>query len=82
MKSISPYQRYGKAVPIENASLKKHVFQVTDTISGLADRYLGDWRKWRLIAAKNSIVDLRQIPPGTVLTIPAPELPKGRYEST
>lgn len=82
IRSISPYELYGKAQPVENGKLSRYVFQVSDTISGLAHRFLGDWRQWRRIAEANAIEDVRQIEPGTVLTIPAQELPRGRYEST
>lgn len=81
-RSISPYERYGTARPIEDAVLQTHVFIVTDTISALAQKYLGDWRKWRLIAERNNIADVRQIAIGTVLIIPRVPLQTGRYEST
>lgn len=82
MRSVSPYELYGKAVPNSEASLQIHVFVVTDTISALADRYYGDWRRWRPIAVRNAIADVRQIEPGTQLIIPRRELETGRYEST
>jgi nucleoid-associated protein YgaU len=82
MRSISPYERYGKAVPDSDASLKVHVVVVTDSISLLAERYLGDWRSWRLIADRNRLTDVRKIEPGTELTIPQLPLETGRYEST
>lgn len=81
MRSVSPYERYGKATPARDAALRVHVFAVTDTISTLAEQYLGDWRLWRLIATRNAIADVRQIAPGTALIIPARELERGRYES-
>lgn len=70
-RSISPYERYGKATPIEDSALQIHVFTATDTISGLAQKYYGDWREWRIIAEKNNIADVRQIPVGTELIIPS-----------
>ena len=81
MRSISPYERYGYATPNVDATLRIHTFVVTDTISQLAEQYLGDWRLWRLIAARNAIADVRDIDPGTQLIIPRRELEKGRYES-
>jgi nucleoid-associated protein YgaU len=65
-----------------DAALRRHVFAATDTLSGLADRYLGDWREWRRIARRNLIADPRRIEPGTVLIIPQRPLQKGAYEST
>lgn len=82
MRSISPYERYGKAAPASDASLQVHTFLVSDTISNIADRYFGDWRLWRLIADRNSITDVRQITPGTQIIIPKRPLERGRYEST
>ena len=81
MSSIPPYQKYGKATPNTDASLRIHTFVVTDTLSGLAEKYLGDWLLWHLIADRNGIVDVRQIEPGTRLIIPQRELERGRYES-
>lgn len=82
MRSISPYEKYGIAVPLTDAALKTHVFTRTDTISSLAHKYYGDWSLWRLIADRNSIADVRKIEPGTKLIIPQRPLEKGRYEST
>lgn len=81
MRSVSPYERYGKANPFTDAALTVHTFTVTDTVSALAEKYLADWRLWRLIATRNQIADVRQIAPGTELIIPARELERGRYES-
>lgn len=81
MRSVSPYERYGVAVPNADAELRVHVFRRSDTISSLAEFYFGDWRLWRRIATRNSIADVRQIVPGTELIIPRRELEKGRYES-
>lgn len=81
MRSISPYERYGIAVPNTDAVLQIHTFIVTDTISLLADRYFGDWRLWRLIAERNAIADVRTIEPGTQLIIPQRPLRSGLYES-
>lgn len=81
-RSISPYERYGKADPDTEASLHVHTVIADETISNLADRYFGDWRLWRLIAERNKIADVRRIDPGTVLIIPRRPLEKGRYEST
>lgn len=80
-RSISPFERYGTAFPVTDAALQIHVFSSTDTISLLAQKYYGDWRLWRLIAERNSLVDVRQINPGTQLIIPRRPLERGRYES-
>jgi|CXWL01.1.fsa_nt_gi nucleoid-associated protein YgaU len=81
MRSVSPFERYGKANPLADATLRIHTVDVTDTISNLADKYLGDWRLWRLIAERNEITDVRQMTPGTQLIIPRLPLETGRYES-
>lgn len=82
VRSISPYEKYGKLTPVTDAVLNIHVWTVTDTISGLAYRYFADWTMWRLIAERNAIADVRKIVPGTQLIIPERPLEKGRYEST
>lgn len=81
-RSISPFERYGAARPVADAVLQTHVFTVTDTISALANKYLGDWRLWRLIAERNNLTDVRQIEIGSLLVIPRVPLKTGRYEST
>lgn len=80
-RSISPFERYGVALPDSDASLQIHTFTSTDTISGIADQYFGDWREWRVIAERNKIEDVRQIATGTQLVIPRRPLETGRYES-
>jgi nucleoid-associated protein YgaU len=70
IRSISPYERYGELSPDTDAYLEEYVFKATDTLSGLASRFYGDWRLWRLIADRNNIIDVRQIEPGTILLIP------------
>lgn len=80
-RSISPYERYGEPSPAEEAHLIVHVFNASETISGLAHRYYGDWRLWRRIAERNNIVDVRRIEPGTQLLIPPKPVERGRYES-
>lgn len=81
-RSISPYERWGGLSPYSDAFLREHVYAAHETISGLAHRYLGDWRLWRLIADRNRLADVRAIPSGTRLLIPARPLQRGRYEST
>lgn len=81
-RSVSPYERYGVARPFEDAVLQTHVYTATDTISALAQKYLGDWRKWRVIAERNALKDVRQIEIGTILIVPRIPLQTGRYEST
>lgn len=80
-RSISPFERYGQARPVEDAALQIHVFIVTDTLSNLSQQYLGDWRLWRVIAERNNIIDPRQIEAGTQLIIPRIPKAKGNYES-
>lgn len=80
-RSISPYERYGGAIPIEDSELRIHVWTATDTISSLAHRYYGDWRQWRIIAERNNISDVRQIETGTELIIPRrPIFVNGKFE--
>ncbi len=80
-RSISPFERYGAATPVQDAVLIEHSFTAGETISGLAHRYYDDWRLWRVIAERNRIVDARQIAPGTLLLIPEQPLEIGVYES-
>lgn len=80
-RSISPFERYGEAFPLTDATLKTHRWTAADSISLLAEKYLGDWRLWRLIAEKNNITDVRQIEPGMILIIPKQPLEVGQYES-
>lgn len=81
IRSISPYERYGKPRPAADAALRVHAFVITDTISSIAETYLGDWQLWRTIAERNQLNDVRSIAPGTELIIPRREIEKGRYES-
>jgi len=80
-RSISPYEKYGAAFPNADATLQVHVFSATDTLSGIAQKYYGDWKLWRVIAERNNILDVRQIEIGTELLIPRRPLERGRYES-
>src|SRR5437667_9349735 len=82
LRSITPYERFGKATPRADADLVEYVFRALDTLSGIADRFYDDWRLWRVIADRNALVDVRTIEPGTVLLIPSRPLESGRYEST
>ncbi len=82
MRSVTPYERFGQSNPDADAYLEEFIFRAGDTLSGLAHFFYGDWRLWRVIADKNSIVDVRQIPIGTRLLIPPQPLQSGRYEST
>ena len=81
-RSITPFERFGKATPQADANLQEYTFVAGDTLSHIADRFYGDWRLWRVIADPNGIVDVRTIEPGTLLLIPARPLESGRYEST
>lgn len=80
-RSISPYERFGTPSPLADAFLTEYVMTASDTLTGLADRFYGDWRQWRLIADQNAIVDVRQIAAGTVLLIPPMPLQSGSFES-
>jgi len=82
MRSVTPYERLGAPSPEPDAYLDETIFRAGDTISGLAHRFYGDWRLWRLIAEKNGLADVRKIEPGTRLLIPPQPLESGRYEST
>lgn len=70
MSAQTPYERYGQLSPDTDAHLQEHVYKATDTLSGLAHRFYGDWRLWRLIANRNNIIDVRNIPVGATLLIP------------
>lgn len=80
MRSISPFERFGEHRPEEDANLKEYIWNDSDTITGLAHREYEDWRMWGLIARRNQIYDLRQIPSGRVLLIPERPLEKGQFE--
>jgi nucleoid-associated protein YgaU len=82
MRSVTPYERFGEPNPERDAHLEEYIFCAGDTLSGLAHRFYADWRQWRLIADRNSIVDPRKIESGTRLLIPPQPLESGRYEST
>jgi nucleoid-associated protein YgaU len=81
MRSITPYERFGKPTPQADSEMMEYTFTAGDTITHLAHRFHGDWRLWRTIAERNNIIDVRTIEPGAVLLIPALPLPKGSYES-
>lgn len=81
-RSTPPYERFGIATPTEDARLKLHVFKRGDRLTQLAEKYLGDWMLWRLIADRNKITDPRQIAVGTVFIIPEIPYEKGAFEST
>jgi nucleoid-associated protein YgaU len=80
-RSISPYEKFGEINPDTDANAIVHVFDASETITGIAHRYYGDWTLWRLIADRNNISDPRQIEPGTQLVIPSRPLEKGELES-
>lgn len=82
MRSITPFERYGQSNPDADAHLVEYGWRALDTITGLAHRFYGDWRQWRVIAERNNIRDVRTIEPGTSLLIPPRPREKGRYEST
>ncbi len=80
-RSISPFERFGEYVPVEDAALTVHLFCAGETLSGLAYRYYADWRLWRVIAERNKIRDPRQVAPGAQLLIPERPLERGAFES-
>lgn len=82
MRSITPFERYGQSNPDADAHLVEYTWRALDTITGVADRFYGDWRQWRVIAERNGLRDVRTIEPGTVLLIPPQPLETGAYEST
>jgi nucleoid-associated protein YgaU len=82
MRSITPYERYGAARPEADAQLVEYLVRALDSITGVAHRFYGDWRLWKVIADRNAISDVRTIAPGTVLLIPPRPLESGRYETT
>lgn len=79
-RSISPFERFGGYFPIEDATLTVHLFTTGETLSGLANKFYGDWRLWRVIADRNQITDPRRIASGTQLLIPAQPLETGAFE--
>lgn len=81
LQSISPYERFGYAVPYTDAEAAHHLFNASESLSGLAHYYYGDWRLWPLIAKRNGVKDPRRVAPGTVLLIPAKPLELGSFES-
>lgn len=80
-RSISPFERFGEFMPVEDAALTVHLFTAGETLSGLAHHYYGDWRIWRVIADRNQIIDPRRIANGTQLLIPERPLETGAFES-
>ncbi len=80
-RSMSPFERFGHFVPLEDAVLTEHLFTAGDTLTGLAHRYYDDWREWRFIADRNDIIDPRRIEPRTILIIPILLPETGDYES-
>ena len=79
-RSISPFESLGQFTPETDVDLEVYVWNVSDTISGVAYRKYGDWRLWRLIADRNKITDPRQIAAGTQLLIPQRPLETGQWE--
>jgi nucleoid-associated protein YgaU len=82
VRSITPYERFGESNPDADAFLEEYSVKAGDTISGIAHRFYGDWRLWRLIADRNALVDVRELTVGATLLIPRKPLEQGRYEST
>jgi nucleoid-associated protein YgaU len=82
VNTLTPYERFGEPNPQPDAFLEEWIFRAGDTLTGLAHRFYGDWRLWRVIADRNSIVDVRVIAIGARLLVPPMPLQSGRYEST
>lgn len=82
MRSLTPYERFGEPNPDDDAYVEEYTVKAGDTLTGIAHRCYGDWRLWRLIADRNSLVDVRVLPIGVSLLLPPKPLEKGRYEST
>ena len=80
-RSISPFERFGHYVPVEDATLTEHLMAEGDRLTDLAHRYYGDWRMWRVIAERNAVADPRAIEPGTELLIPERPLETGAFGS-
>ena len=81
MRSLSPFEIFSVLNPDSDAYLVEHVFDASETITGLADRYYQDWSDWRLIADRNAIADVRGLEPDARLVIPEQLLGRGRFES-
>lgn len=81
MANLTPFQRYSRPVPVEDAGTRTHVFKDGETLTLLADRYYGDVELWRDIADSNGVTDPRRIAAGTRLLIPPRRLQAGRFES-
>jgi nucleoid-associated protein YgaU len=81
-RSISPFERWGGLSPYSDAFLREHVYAAHETLTGLAHRYYNDWRLWRLIADRNTVLDPREIEAGTRLLIPDIPLEFGSFETT
>jgi nucleoid-associated protein YgaU len=79
-RSIPPFERHSVYLPETDGRLTVHFYAEFETLTGLAQRYYGDWRLWRLIANRNNIVDARRIVPGTQLFIPARPAQDGAFE--
>jgi nucleoid-associated protein YgaU len=81
MRSFSPFEMFSVVNPGSEARLQEHVFNASETVTGLAHRYYRNWSEWRLIADRNRVVDVRRIEPGARLLIPELPLERGRFES-
>lgn len=65
----SPAKRLNKNNPAPAPS-RTHTIQYGDTLSGIAAKYLGSWKRYTEIAELNGIRDPNRVPVGTVLKIP------------
>lgn len=66
----SPAKRVNTANPRTAASGRTHTVKRGDTLSGIAVKYLGSWKRYTEIATLNGIRDPNRVPVGTVLKIP------------
>jgi nucleoid-associated protein YgaU len=76
-RNIPPYEKFGVAVPVTDARLRLHSWREGDRLSVLAEQYLGDWMRWRMIADRNKLADPRKVAVGTILVIPDIPLEEG-----
>jgi LysM repeat protein len=61
-----------KPEPLEGPSARIHVVEKGDTLWSLANRYLGDGRRWREIQQANGGIDTKKLRIGQKLLIPEP----------
>ncbi|MEI8383894.1 MAG: peptidoglycan-binding protein [Planctomycetota bacterium] len=78
-------ERQVKELNLQSADhTKRHVVVQGETLSSIAAREYGDPRQWRTIADKNfaALSDLRRLPAGLELSLPATEVRSRRPEGS